>query len=261
MKTIYLAHDLHTLRLQREFEVTGNFSPERIKAMELVERRAFARSTLALLPTASEAKFVRESWGIPQVEHINYFYFDNPRVSNHSRRQLIFVGGQQHSPNSDGVLWFTTKVFPELKRLFPDLELKVVGLWSKSFSAAVLSSGITFTGLISDQELSYELNASVVGIAPLRFGAGIKRKVLDYLNHGLPVISTSVGVEGIQSANGDVPGVLVANLAEDWVRLVSQVLTNPQLQKSLSQEGASLIASSYSKETLMTNLLKLLAKI
>jgi hypothetical protein len=260
-KTIYLAHDLHTLRLKREFEVTGKFSPERIKAMELLEKRAFARSTLALLPTASEAKYVREAWGVPQVEHINYFYFDVRPPLNRSGQQLVFVGGQQHNPNSDGIFWFITRVFPELRRVYPNLTLKVVGSWSSDFIVAASSMGISFTGVMGDQELSDVLDASIAGLAPLRFGAGIKRKVLDYLNHGLPVVSTSIGMEGIESASGDVPGTLVANSAEDWVRSLTQLLTNPQLQKSLGQEGASFIASHYSKDALGTKLLKLLAEI
>ncbi len=262
VKIVYLAHDLHTLRVKRELKAKGKHRFWSIKAIEFREKRAFSRSTLALLPTLDEAAFVRETWGIQHAHQVNYFYFDSPKVLEKTGQQLVFVGGEGHSPNFYGIRWFILRILPQLQKSFTDLELLIIGPWSEE-SIAEFSSvkGVKFTGPISEEMLGRLLDESVIGLAPLQFGAGIKRKVLDYLNHGLPVVSTRIGLEGIEGPVGTTPGSLVAESEVDWIRQVTKIINDRELRKNLAEAGSAYINLNYSKKVLGDRLLELLADI
>jgi glycosyltransferase involved in cell wall biosynthesis len=258
IKTIYLAHDFHTLRLERELVLSNRLSSARVRAMRLLEQVAFEKCTLALLPTKVEADLVRETLGAKNVEQINYFFFTPTEISESIGKKLVFVGGQAHSPNADGVGWFITRVLPSLQSSFPDLEVVIIGSWLDDFRESASLLGVKFTGLIDEKTLSKTLASSTIGIAPLRFGAGVKRKVLDYLNHSLPVVSTSIGIEGITDLGSPPPGVLEAESEQEWISILSHLLESAERRQTLGSEGLKFIRSNYSREIMADRLRKLL---
>jgi len=260
-KVIYLAHDLHTLRLERESAVSNRLSGASVRAIRKLEQVAFDKCALALLPTNVEVELVRENWGAKNVEQLNYFYFLPTELSKSEEKKLVFVGGQEHSPNPDGVGWFIVHILPSLQSSFPDLEVVIVGGWSDDFVHEASLLGVKCTGLIDEPTLSRTLASSTVGIAPLRFGAGVKRKVLDYLNHGLPVVSTPIGIEGISDTASTPPGVLVAESASEWISALSHLLTDTRLRQSLGSEGEKYIRANYSREIMADRLKNLMGLI
>lgn len=261
VRIIYLAHDLHTLRLERELAVNNRLSSASVRAMRLLEQVAFEKCALALLPTKVEAELVREIWGVKNVEQLNYFHFPPTQLAESLGRSLVFVGGQGHSPNADGVAWFIQRILPSLQSSFTDLELVVVGSWSEEFVESASRFSVKFTGLIDEPTLLKTLTASTIGIAPLRFGAGVKRKVLDYLNHGLPIVSTSIGIEGISESSSPPPGVLVAESESDWISAISYLLEDTERRKDLGIVGAKFIRANYSREIMVDRLKALLESI
>jgi glycosyltransferase involved in cell wall biosynthesis len=260
-KIIYLAHDLHTLRLERELALSNRLSSASVRAMRLIEQVAFDKCTLALFPTKVEADLVRETWGAKNVEQLNYFHFAPSELSESMGKKLVFVGGQGHRPNADGVEWFVTRILPSLQSKFPNLEVVIVGSWQDDFKKSASLLGVKFTGLIDEEALSKTLVSSTVGIAPLRFGAGVKRKVLDYLNHGLPVVSTPIGIEGITDSGGPPPGVLVAESEQDWISVISHLLESMAPRQILGSQGVKFIRANYSREIMADTLRKLLGSI
>ena len=261
IKSIYLAHDLHTLRLERELALSNRLTSASVRAMRLLEQVAFEKCTLALLPTKVEADLVREVWGAKNVEQLNYFHFAPTELSESIGKKLVFVGGQAHSPNADGVGWFITRILPSLQSSFPDLEVVIVGSWLDDFIKGASLLGVKFMGLIDEKTLSKTLTSSTIGIAPLRFGAGVKRKVLDYLNHGLPVVSTSIGIEGMTDSGGPPPGVLVAESEQDWISVISHLLESAERRQILGSEGVKFIRANYSREIMADTLRKLMGSI
>jgi glycosyltransferase involved in cell wall biosynthesis len=176
-------------------------------------------------------------------------------------KKLVFVGGQAHSPNADGVGWFVNRVLPSLQSNFPDLEVVIIGSWLSDFIKSASLLGVKFMGLIDEETLSKTLASSTIGIAPLRFGAGVKRKVLDYLNHGLPVVSTSIGIEGISESASPPPGVLIAESESDWIASISYLLEDTERRKNIGSEGAKFIRAHYSREIMVDRLKALLESI
>jgi glycosyltransferase involved in cell wall biosynthesis len=159
------------------------------------------------------------------------------------------------------VEWFVTRILPSLQSKFPNLEVVIVGSWQDDFKKSASLLGVKFTGLIDEEALSKTLVSSTVGIAPLRFGAGVKRKVLDYLNHGLPVVSTPIGIEGMTDSGGPPPGVLVAESEQDWISVLSHLLESMAPRQILGSQGVKFIRANYSREIMADTLRKLLGSI
>jgi glycosyltransferase involved in cell wall biosynthesis len=136
----------------------------------------------------------------------------------------------------------------------------IIGDWSEATIAAVnpnlapdtsATPNVRFSGRLSASEVDDLMSTSLVGLSPLRFGAGQKRKTLDYLAHGLPTVSTSFGVQGHTHVDGEYQGVLLADTVDDWVAALTRLAAGDALDEwqRLSREGAAFVASDYSPAT------------
>jgi len=117
-------------------------------------------------------------------------------IESHS---ILFWGAMNRKENVDAVLWFVKDIYPLVLRKYKDAKLYIAGGFPPAKISNLKSENIIPTGFIDDPLEYFE--KTEIAIAPLRMGAGIKVKVLEYLEAGLPVVSTSVGAEGIESKN------------------------------------------------------------
>ncbi len=115
------------------------------------------------------------------------------------KNSILFWGAMNRRENIDAILWFSKKIFIHVLSVQPDSILYVVGTTPSRKISDLKSEHIFITGYVENPMEYFE--KCEVAIAPLRFGAGIKVKVLEYLEAGLPVVSTSVGAEGIDDKN------------------------------------------------------------
>ena len=113
------------------------------------------------------------------------------------RKDLLFVGGFRHTPNVDAVKWMCKKIMPLINKALPDVKLHIVGSNPTAEVNALASKNVVCHGFLSEEELARLYDCSRVSVVPLRYGAGIKGKVLEAMYNGLPVVSTSIGTEGI----------------------------------------------------------------
>jgi glycosyltransferase involved in cell wall biosynthesis len=264
---VYFAHDIHEIRIGEVGRLTEGgekvSSPEnrpRARAMRLVEDFCFTQADLTLLPTEEEVREVRERHPQTAVERLPWFAIENVAhaVPGETRRRAVFIGGERHEPNRDGVAWLLTDIWPRVCDLFD--ELVIIGDWSDATIAAVnpqlapgtsAASNVRFAGRLSASEVDDLMSTSLVGLSPLRFGAGQKRKTLDYLAHGLPTVSTSFGVQGHTQVDGEYPGVVLADTVDDWVAALTRLAAGDARDEwhRLSQEGAAFVASDFSTAT------------
>lgn len=114
---------------------------------------------------------------------------------------LTFVGPENHPPNKIGVIWFLDMVWPIILRKSPNIRLKIIGNWSETTQKEFMSryKGIQFTGFVNN--LQQELLGSIM-IVPITIGSGIRMKIQEAAKMGIPVITTTIGVEGIPFRNG-----------------------------------------------------------
>jgi glycosyltransferase involved in cell wall biosynthesis len=257
-KVVYVAHDLHFERLSLQRNLIGGLSSIASELMRNIEKYCILTSDVSLFPTADEAKYANKLFGTDKAICINYFRFEEMVPSQHNGEvsRLIFIGGSDHKPNQDGITWFINSVFKDMQIEFPSIQLFIVGRWSKEIQEPLQHDGITFTGLLSESNLFDLLNQCDVGIAPLRFGAGMKRKVLNYMAHGIPVVSTSYGVQGLDSAPKN--GVLLATSREEWIQAI-RCLNDQVYRRKQALAASKFISNDFSVQH-QRNDLKLLLK-
>ncbi len=200
-KVVYYLHDLHFLRELRAYELTKapklKQSSEHWKKVELDLMR---KSDVVVTFSADEKKIIDEYFSSDKTVVVPLFIFDSfnqKPVCLSNRKNLLFVGGFNHKPNEDGVLWFVQEVWPYILKSVPDCKFIIAGSSPTEKIRALASENIIITGFVSDAQLKDYYEQCRVCVIPLRFGAGVKGKTVEALYQQIPVVSTSIGVEGL----------------------------------------------------------------
>jgi glycosyltransferase involved in cell wall biosynthesis len=155
---------------------------------------------------------------------------------------LLFIGDFNYHPNSQAAEFFVTKVWPVIRAKVPAARLWLVG---SNRQAKILAwnshDGISVTGAV-DSVTPY-LERAMISIAPLLVGVGTRLKILEALGVGLPVVTTTIGVEGIDARDGS--DLLVADAPEDFAGQCIRLLEDGSLRARLAAAGKHLIKEKY----------------
>jgi glycosyltransferase involved in cell wall biosynthesis len=156
---------------------------------------------------------------------------------------LLTVGLLTYEPNRDGVRFFAQQVLPLVRQQRPEAVFRVVGRYDIETNVAAFRGlpGVSVAGEIPD--LTPELENADVVVVPVRFGGGTRIKILEAFAHGIPVVSTTVGAEGLDVEDGR--HLLLADRAEDLARGCLRVLDDTALRALLVAEGAALWEAKY----------------
>jgi glycosyltransferase involved in cell wall biosynthesis len=160
------------------------------------------------------------------------------------RRHIIFIGGFGHPPNEDALLWFAREVFPIVKKEIRHIKFIVMGSNPTPKVRELQSNEIEVTGYVPD--ISGYFDNARVFVAPLRYGAGLKGKVLQAMSYGLPVVTTPVGAEGISLTDGE--DVLIAKDAADFARKTVSAYVDQALWEKLSGSALHFVEENASTE-------------
>ncbi len=189
---VYDTVDLHHVRLRREQETTGEATAwEAIREVELQQ----ARDADAVVVTSSADREALSAFGIessiiPIVEETIA-----PSAPWDARTSVLFLGNYAHAPNIDGALLLADVIMPIVWASNASLRLVLAGADPPPQIRRLASARVAVPGYIPDLRPLFE--RAVVFAAPLRFGAGMKGKVVQSLAHGVPVVTTAIGAEGI----------------------------------------------------------------
>lgn len=166
---------------------------------------------------------------------------------------LAFVGPDLHGPNVMGVQWFLENCWDNLLKYNPNYHFTIIGKWSRRNIEELLAryKNLTFTGFVSD--LAEALQGKIM-IVPLTVGSGIRMKILEASNIGIPFVSTSIGAEGIPLQSGK--HCLIADSPEDFVEAVIK-MGDSVLRKTCIKNAYRLVDEHYSIEALKQNRLKI----
>ena len=169
--------------------------------------------------------------------------------------RIVFTGKMDYRPNIDAALWFGTHVFPLIQVTFPDSVFQVVGQQPHPrLDVLRRNPGIEITGAVPEIE-PYLATASVFAI-PMRVGGGTRFKALEAMSAGLPIVTTSLGVEGIDVRDGN--ELLIRDTADEFARAVIQLLQDQHAggtrSAGLGQAGRAFVERQYDWATLMPTL-------
>lgn len=180
---------------------------------------------------------------IPNIHPIsNYMPY-----ASRTQYSLLFVGNFQHDPNVDAVMYFVEQILPMLKVDYPDVVLHVIGQKPPKHLSQIENENIHIHGYVPD--ISVFLNSCQIAIAPLRFGAGLKGKVGEAMSHGLPVVSTTTGIEGFGLNPGE--HVLVGDTPREFADQVIRLFDDEALCVSVGHAGWGFINENFSYHSLV----------
>ncbi|MDE7310794.1 MAG: glycosyltransferase [Eubacterium sp.] len=223
-KVIYFGHDLHFLREMREYRLTRNEQARKDaiewKKTELLLMRKADVSYYLSQAELSEIAKLDTSVKVRRVPiHI---YQNTPKADYHAsdRQGLLFVGGFGHPPNTDAVQWLVTEVMPLIWEKNAGIVLHVVGQNPPQEIRELASEKVLIHGFVPQEELEEMYRKVRLAVVPLRFGAGVKGKIIEGMLRGVPIVTTEIGIEGIEGAEQIVKACEGAEkIAEAVVRL------------------------------------------
>jgi O-antigen biosynthesis protein len=225
-KIIFFGHDLHFYREEKQYQVEKTAAlQESSKKWKETETCLFEKSDIILTPSKEEQKIISGLSSSFHVSVIPLFYFKNinsPITDFSGRKDLLFVGGFNHAPNVDGILWFMKEVWPTVKERIPGIQLNIAGSNAPESIKNLASADVFVKGYVSDQELETLYKQVRIVVIPLRYGAGTKGKTLEALKNGVPLVTTPEGVEGLP---GDISFVRVRNNSEEFAAELVRMYT------------------------------------
>ena len=222
--------------------------------MQSKELKMAHQADLTITVTPVEQQLLQQQ-AVKQVAVIpNIHHPYQGRIPSFSERSgILFIGSYNHPPNIDAVLWLCQEIMPLVWQQAPQLKVTLLGNNPNAEVVALKSDRINVTGYIDDVTpyfLSHQLSVS-----PLRYGAGMKGKIGHSLEYGLPVVSTSIGTEGMNLVpNQD---ILEANDTKGFARQILLLSNNETLWTQLSHNARSAI-KSYTTEVIQENLHQIL---
>ena len=160
-------------------------------------------------------------------------------------KRVTFLGGLHWPPNAQGIVWFAKNVFPKIRARVPDAVLTVIG---KNPPAELIGNGVEVTGYVED--LTPLLSETLVFVVPLHAGGGMRVKIIDAWQWQLPIVSTTIGAEGIAVEDG--VDILIADEAADFAEAVIRVLLSTELKQSLAENGRQTVIEKYNWRTVYT---------
>ena len=199
-KILYYTHDLHYLRELRRYELDGDsWALGESDRLREIEFGIFRSVDCVMTPSCEEVQVIKEAVPSANVrEVLPYFYPPDPVRSDASfsnRHEMVFVGGFGHPPNVDAAIWLVREILPLVWKQLPDARLLIIGSNPPADVTALASERVEVVGYVPEVEPYYE--RARISVNPLRYGAGVKGKIVASLRSGVPVVTTPIGNEGI----------------------------------------------------------------
>lgn len=249
-KVLFYGHDLHYARLLGEYEKTGDARLlKQSQESRRLEESIWRKVDVIYYPSASETAAVRKLLPDAKARTVPLFFFDAKEIeiTSEGRRRgdLLFVAGFGHPPNVDAAKWLVSEIFPKLQQRVPETRLILVGSNPTAEVKALANDAITVTGYVTDAQLADLYRRSGASVVPLRFGAGVKGKVLEALHHALPIVTTSVGAQGLDGLEDAVP---VLDDADAIAQALADIMTDPSQWMRTAEAGSAFVHARFSQE-------------
>jgi len=239
--------DLHFVRTDREAQITGNpETREKARQQEELEYDLIDQADETWVVSSVEQKLLREARPDKSIEIVSTIAeVPGSKTPFALRRDWLFIGGFQHRPNIDAVLFFVKDIYPLVSEHLRDAKFYIIGDKAPPEVAALATGTIIVAGLQTDVRPFFD--SVKLSVAPLRFGAGVKGKINQSMAFGVPVVATSLAVEGMALQNGN--DILVADEPEDFARAMIELYESEDLWNRISENGIKKTRAIYSTDT------------
>jgi glycosyltransferase involved in cell wall biosynthesis len=236
---------------QRHSEMQTNrirraFFRDQWRKMYAYERAICRRFNTVIAVSQVDREQMREAFGLQEIYDVptgvdtDYF---RPLGGSSVATELVFTGSMDWMPNEDAICYFTEKILPLVAQEIPDVRLTVVGRNPSSSLVSLAQSNerIKVTGRVKD--IRPYVDRAAAYVVPMRIGGGTRLKIYEAMAMEKPIISTSVGAEGLPVRNGE--ELLIADGAESFARAVARALKDARLAKALGRRAAALVRERF----------------
>ncbi|WP_051205580.1 glycosyltransferase [Butyrivibrio sp. FC2001] len=249
-KLIYFAHDLYHIREHREYEVTGDAKHlEKSRKMKEIEFKIFDSVDVIHVVGSYEQHYLQKKLPNSSIRNIPLYIYEeeqNDIPKDFSKRQdIIFVGGFGHRPNVDAVKWFVRDIFPQILEEYPDMKIHIVGGNPPEEVQQLASDHIILEGFVSDEKLVQLYKQCRLAVVPLRFGAGVKGKIVEAAYYQIPMVTTPIGAEGMSTKENT---MIVAETAREFADEVCKLYKDMDRLREMSDNGKAFIKKYFSLE-------------
>ncbi len=245
-KIIYEPSDLHYVRMFRESNLNNdsNKMADAQKSKEL-ELELMKKSSLTLFRTEKECQLVLREDPSLKVAALTSYFFEGESKPFNKRKDIVFIGGFGHPPNVDAVEHFVNEIFPLIRQKMPEVKFYVVGsnIPDKLAKLCKETKNCILVGYVED--VSDYLSGCRIMVVPLRWGAGVKGKIIHSMWYSLPVVTTEVGAEGIPNKENI---VMVSDKPEVFANNVITLYNNQDLWEKYSKNMKEFAEIHYSPE-------------
>jgi GT2 family glycosyltransferase/ubiquinone/menaquinone biosynthesis C-methylase UbiE len=258
-KILYHTVDLHFLRMLREAEIENDES-KKIAALKMKKTEfSLIEKVDSTIVVSTEELNILQKEGLKKNIHLLQLIKDS-RLSEHKlveRNGIVFLGGFSHKPNVDAVKYFVMDVMPILRSNIKNINFYIIGSNAPQEIYDLEAADIKVIGFI--EKLDPFLNKMRVMVAPLRYGAGVKGKVVAAMAIGLPVVATSVAAEGMGLVENE--NVLIANTPEDLAEKIITLYIDNQLWKYISERSLDFVNANWGAKISYKKLSAILRKL
>ncbi len=257
---VLFTHNIEALIWQRHYQVARNplwkaVCYREYRAMERLERRYLERSEYVLavseVDRAFFARFVdpRKITVIPTGVDVDYF---RPTPEAEQPNTLVFTGSMDWLPNEDGVFHFVDEILPRIRSHIPDVSLWVVGRRpsGRLQALAARNHAVRATGTVED--IRPYMGQGSVYVVPLLVGGGTRLKIFEAMAMGKPVVSTSIGAEGLPVRHGE--NIILADTPEVFAHHVITLLRDPGKRGELGRAARQLVERNHSWASVVAQL-------
>ena len=257
-KIVFNTVDLHFLRDQRQSELTG----KGLKLHETVSKNdeigIMKKADMTIVVSEYEQQFLSS-----MVKNINPRVMPLPREipgrerGFEGRQHIVFIGGYLHRPNVDAVKYFISDIWPLIVENLPDCQFWIVGSNVPSEFYKLAGEKIKVIGYVAD--LSKVFSECKLSIAPLRYGAGIKGKIITSLSYGVPCVATPIAAEGMSLTHEY--NVMLGDTPTHFTESVVKLYTDSDLWDKVSENGLAYVKEKYSIGNFEKNLRQLVSDL
>jgi GT2 family glycosyltransferase len=257
-KIFYFAYDLHYIRLSRDYNITHDEElKKQSEIFKIIEIEIFSKVDIIHVVGNYEYQILKKKYEKKTIRNIPIFMYEN-QLTNvkkdfSKRKDLVFVGDFLHSPNIDAVLWFSKQIYPKIVERFPDIIWHVVGPNITVEIKKLQSKNIKIEGPLSDEDLYSLYQKCRIVVIPLRFGSGVKGKIIEAAYNQIPIVTTSIGGEGLDNSFGS---FIIEDDAEKMSKIISKLYMDFSKLKKMSDLGKKFIETYFSISKAKEEILK-----
>jgi len=239
---------LRISRSKRRFDPLRWLYKEEYRRLEIYERNIARHYRAAVLISSADANHVERTQNLHVLPNgVDLMRLGaNDHLKLESRgRSILFIGKMDYAPNFEACRYFIREILPSLPK---EITFRIVGKSSPSVVRRLIGNNprVTATGYVeSIAEASREV---FCGVAPIRSGAGLPNKVLEYMALGLPTVASEMANSGIGTVHGQ--HLLVASTRSEWVQFILQLYRDPMLRHKYSWNGWRYVSRHHSWEVI-----------